>query len=33
MGVEQAELLVTMGGVERVVDVQHDAPRHLTEAV
>ena len=32
MGVEEAELLVTMGGVERVVDVQHDAPRHLTEA-
>ena len=33
MGVEQAKLLATMHGVEGVVDVEHDAARHLAEAL
>ena len=33
VGVEQAQLLAAMHGVEGVVDVQHDAARNLVEAV
>jgi len=33
MGVEQAQLLATMHGVEGVVDVEHDAARHLAKAL
>ena len=33
MGIEQAQLLAAMHGVERVVDVERDATRHLAEAV
>jgi hypothetical protein len=31
VGVEQPELLAAMHGVERIVDVEHDAPGHLPE--
>jgi len=33
MRVEQPQLLSTMHGIEAVVDVQHDAARHLAEAI
>ncbi len=33
MGVEQPQLLAAMHGVERVVDVEHDAAWHLAEAL
>jgi hypothetical protein len=32
MSVEQDEVLLTVGGVVRVVDVQHDAGRHAAKA-
>ena len=32
VGVEQPQLLAAMGGVEGIVDVQHDPARHVTEA-
>ena len=32
VGVEQAKLLAAMDGIEGVVDVKRDAPRHLAEA-
>jgi len=33
MGVEQMQLLAAVHGVERVVDIEHDAGRHAAEAV
>ncbi len=32
VGVEQSQLLIAMNSIEGVVDVEHDAPRHLPEA-
>lgn len=32
MGVEHLQLLPAMGGIERVVEVEHDPARHLAEA-
>ena len=32
VGVEEPQLLVAMNGVEGVIDIQHDTPRHLPEA-
>jgi hypothetical protein len=31
MGIEQAQLLATMHGVEGIINVEHDPPRHLPE--
>jgi len=33
VGVEQPQLLAVMHSIERVIDVEHDAARHLTEAL
>ena len=33
MRVEQAKLLAAMHGIEGVIDIEHDAPRHLAEAL
>lgn len=32
VSVEQTELLLTVGGIERVIDVEHDPVRHGAEA-
>jgi hypothetical protein len=33
MGIEHAQFLRTVGGIEMVIDVQHDPPWHVAEAV